>query len=114
MQGDIHRAKTTHRKTADAAIRCFRNNTILLINVLDQVDGNVRLDELPVIEAVAPLACCSWTSIAIRQYQDEFRYLAESNQGISRLIGLAAGKPVALSTRCPVQKIEGGIAFCPS
>src|SRR2546423_904484 len=99
MSGDIHRAKTAHGKATDGAIRCFRNSAILLINILDQVDGNVGLDELALIKAVAPLPCPSWTSIAIRQYQDELGYLAESNQSISRLIGLATSKPIAIVSR---------------
>ena len=112
MSGDIHSAKTAHGKATDAAIGCFRNSTILLINILDQVDGNVGLDKLALVKAVAPLACPSWTSIAIRQYQDEFGYLAEGNQGVSRLIGLTASKPIAVVARCSVQKIERGIVFC--
>src|SRR2546430_28513 len=108
MSGDIHSAKTAHGKTTDAAICCFRNSAILPINIFNQVDGNIGLDELALIKAVAPLAC-SWTSIAIRQYQDEFGYLAEGNQGVSRLIGLTTSKPIAVGARCSVQKIERGV-----
>src|SRR5437588_4572241 len=112
MSGNIHRAKTTHGKATDAAIRCFRNSAILLINILNQVDGNIGLDELALVKAVAPLAYPSWMSIAIRQYQDKFGYLAEGNEGVSRLIGLTASKPIVVGARCSGQKIERGIVFC--
>src|SRR5260370_32891840 len=100
MGRDIHRPKTAHGKAADATVRCFRNSAILLINILDQVDSNVRLDELALIEAVAPFACFSWSSITIGQNQDELGYLAESNQGVSSLISLAARKPITDSPWC--------------
>src|SRR5215467_9950557 len=103
MQSDIHGSKTSHREAANATIRSLSQSTILCINKPDQIIGYIRLDVLAMIEAIAPFARLPRSSISIRQNQDEFRYLTKSNQCISRLIGFAAPKPVAISTRRSVQ-----------
>jgi len=80
MSGDIHSAKTAHGKTTDAAVRCFRNSAILLINILDQVDSNVGLDELALIYEAKGMEAAAAERLATQVMQDPQRMLAEQVQ----------------------------------
>src|SRR5712692_7005830 len=96
MWGNVHRSKTAHGETAYAAIRGFSDRTIPGIDIPDQVNRNVCLDILVVVKAIAPFACRSGASIAVRQNQDEIGYLNKSNQRNSGLISLATSEPIAI------------------
>src|SRR6266567_8058922 len=98
VQGDIHGTKAPHRETSDGTVRGIRDRAIVLINILDEIDGDEGLHQQAVIVAVSPLATGPTATVAIRRDQDDLRDLPAGNQRISRLTGLPGGEPVAFPT----------------
>src|SRR6266496_2416245 len=112
MYGDIHGAKSPHRKPTKSAMCGIRNRTIVLVNILHEVSGNERLDQLAVIKAIGPFASYARSSIAIRQDHNKFRNLVSSHQCIGGFIRFAPGNPVDIFTWRAMQQVEYRVAFC--